>query len=249
MDLLQLRYFQVVARVEHMTKAAEELYIAQPSLSKTIHRLEKEIGVSLFDRQGRSIRLNQFGKVFLAYIDRLFHELEEGKRQVRDMAGLEHGEVSLVAASLHWLPDVLRSFQSQYPLVHFRFSHCGPSEMVPQLEAGTCDFCFPSAPLVRPGIKWKTLLIEDVLLVVPKDHRLAAYDSVPFSEIAQESIVIEKVGGDLRGLIDDFCQQAGFTPRITYEIDEPLALLEFASAHLGVTFIPAFGQRRVEEQS
>ena len=105
MDLLQLRYFRVVARVEHMTKAAQELFIAQPSLSKTIRRLEKEIGVPLFDQQGRTIRLNQFGKAFLEHIERLFRELEEGQREVRDMAGLEQGEVSLVTASLYWLPS------------------------------------------------------------------------------------------------------------------------------------------------
>ena len=249
MDLLQLRYFQVVARVEHMTKAAEELYIAQPSLSKTIRRLEKELGVSLFDRQGRSIRLNQFGRVFLEHLDTLFRALEEGQQQVRDMAGLEHGEVSLVAASLHWLPDLLHGFQSLHPLVHFQLSQCPPSEMVQQLETGACDFCFLSTPLLRPGIKWKTLLTEEILLVVPLHHRLAGHDSVPLREIAQENMVIEKAGGDLRDLIDDFCRQAGFTPRIAYEMDEPLALLEFAKAHLGVTFVPAFGKERIDERS
>ncbi len=80
MELLHLRYFRVVARLEHITKAAEELCIAQPSLSKTIRHLEQEVGVPLFDRPGRSIRLNQFGKAFLEHIETLFHELEEGQR-------------------------------------------------------------------------------------------------------------------------------------------------------------------------
>ncbi len=72
MELLQLKYFQTVARLEHMTKAAEELHIAQPSLSKTIARLEKDLGVPLFDRQGRQITLNSFGKVFLKRVERIF---------------------------------------------------------------------------------------------------------------------------------------------------------------------------------
>ncbi len=248
MDLLQLRYFQVVARVEHVTKAAEELFISQPSLSKTIRRLEKEVGVTLFERQGRSIRLNQFGKAFLEHINTIFYELEEGQRQVRDMAGLEHGEISLVAASLHWLPDLLHSFQLLHPSVHFHLSQRSPSEMPQQLETGACDFCFLSTPLLKPSIKWRTLLTEEILLVVPADHRFAKHSSILLSEVAHEAVVIEKVGDDLRDLIDNFCQQAGFAPRIAYEIDEPAALLEFVKAHLGVAFVPALGQKRIDEQ-
>ncbi|MBA2677196.1 MAG: LysR family transcriptional regulator [Ktedonobacteraceae bacterium] len=248
MDLLQLRYFQVVARVEHVTKAAEELSIAQPSLSKTIRRLEKEIGAPLFERQGRAIRLNQFGRAFLRHVEALFYELEEGQRQVRDMAGLEHGEISLVAASLHWLPELLHSFQLLHPSVHFHLSQRLPAEMPQQLETGACDFCFLSTPLIKSGFKWKTLLNEEILLVVPVDHRLAGQKSIPLREIADEPVVIEKVGGDLRGLLDAFYQQADLSPCIAYETNEPTVLIEFVKAHLGVTFSPAFGKKRIEEQ-
>ncbi len=248
MDLLQLRYFQVVARTEHVTKAAEELSVSQPSLSKTIRRLEKEIGVTLFDRQGRSIRLNQFGKAFLEHINTIFYELEEGQRQVQDMAGLEHGEISLVAASLHWLPDLLHGFQLLHPSVHFHLSQRLPSEMPRQLEMGTCDFCFLSTPLLKPNIKWKTLLTEEILLVVPTDHRFAKHSSIPLHAVVNEAVVIEKVGGDLRDLIEKFFQQAGFTLHIAYEVDEPMALLEFVEAHLGVAFVPALAQKRIDEQ-
>ena len=105
-------------------ESAEELFIAQPSLSQTIGRLEKEIGVPLFDRHGRVIRLNQFGKAFLEHVETLFRELEEGQRKVQDMAGLEHGEISLGAATVNWLPDLLRRFQAFYPSVRFHLSLC-----------------------------------------------------------------------------------------------------------------------------
>ncbi len=249
MELLQLRYFQTVAQREHMTKAAEELFIAQPSLSKTIRRLEKEIGVPLFDRQGRSVKLNQFGKAFLEHVESLFRELEEGQRQVRDMAGLEHGEVSLVATSLHWLPNLLHSFQLLYPSVHFRLSQCVPAEMSQQLQMGTCDFCFLSTPLLKPNIKWKTLLTEEILLVIPANHKLAKLSSISLREVAGEAVVIAKGGDDLRDLIDNFCRQAGFAPRIAYEIDEPAAILGFVKAHLGVAFIPALAQKQIEEEN
>lgn len=249
MDLLQLRYFQVVAHVEHVTKAAEELSIAQPSLSKTIRRLEKEIGVPLFDRQGRSVQLNQFGLAFLKHVETIFRELEEGQRQVRDMAGLARGEIALVAASVYWLPEVLHRFQHLHPSVHFQLSQRPLSEMPRLLETGACDLCFLSTPLIKPGIQWRPLRTEEILLIVPNEHRLAGRDSVPLSEVAREAVVIEKVGSGLRDLIDDFCQQAGFTPRIAYEIDEPAALYEFVKAHLGVSFTPALMRAQINQQA
>src|SRR5438309_3725141 len=107
MDLLQLKYFQTVARLEHMTQAARQLEIAQPSLSQTIARLEEELGVPLFDRQGRQIRLNQFGRTFLRRVERIFAELEDGRRELADLAGLEQGRVSLSMFSTPLLPDLL----------------------------------------------------------------------------------------------------------------------------------------------
>ncbi len=249
MDLLQLRYFQVVARTEHMSKAAEELYIAQPSLSKTILRLEKELGVPLFDRQGRSIRLNQFGKEFLEHVKQIFHELEEGKRKVRDMAGLEQGSISLIAASLSFFPDLLHSFQIAHPAVHFKLSQCMVSEMLPRLENGSCDFCFSSSPLLKHVIQWQPLHIGEILLVVPNGHRLAGRDTVPLRELADEGVVIEKVGHGLRDLIDGFFQQAGITPHIICEVDEPATILGFVKAGLGVAFAPELVKRQINERA
>jgi DNA-binding transcriptional LysR family regulator len=248
MDLLQLRYFRVVARREHMTKAAEELSIAQPSLSKTIRRLEKEIGVPLFDRQERSLQLNQFGKAFLEHIDAMFSELEEGQRKVRDMAGLEQGEVSLIAASLPWIPDLLHHFKALHPSIHFRLSQCAFAQIPQQLETGAYDFGFLSTPLVKPGIQWRSLLTEEIFLVVPSTHRLAGQKHIALREVAHEAVVIEKVGSGLRDLIDTFCQQAGITLSIPYEIDEPATLYEFVKAGLGVGFTPALMKKQANEQ-
>lgn len=247
MELLQLRYFRVVARIEHMTKAAEELFISQPSLSKTIRRLEREIGVPLFDRQGRSIRLNRFGEAFLAHVETLLRELEEGQRKVRDMAGLEHGEVSLAAASLNWLPGLLGRFQALHPAVQFQLSRCALSELPRRLETGACDFCFLSSPLIKPGVHWRPLLTHEILLVVSTRHRLARQGSIPLGAVSQEGVVLEKVDYGLRDVIDRFCHQAGFAPRVAYEVDEPTAILDFVKADLGVAFAPAAVRKQIQE--
>src|SRR5205823_197807 len=97
MDLLQLRYFQAVARHEHVSRAAEELRIAQPALSRSIARLEAELGVPLFDRRGRRVRLNRFGAMFLARAGRALDELDPGQLELRDAAGLAQGTVAVAA--------------------------------------------------------------------------------------------------------------------------------------------------------
>ncbi|MHB8148225.1 MAG: LysR family transcriptional regulator, partial [Vulcanimicrobiaceae bacterium] len=86
MELQQLAYFRVVARTEHFTQAAEELAITQPALSRAISRLERDLGVALFDHRGRSVRLNRYGRAFLRHAERALVALEEGRREVGDLS-------------------------------------------------------------------------------------------------------------------------------------------------------------------
>jgi LysR family transcriptional regulator, transcription activator of glutamate synthase operon len=248
MDMLQLRYFRAVARAEHMTKAAEELGITQPSLSKIIGRLEQELGVPLFDRQRRSIRLNKFGAAFLAHVERVCRVLEDGQRQVRDMAGLEQGEISLAAASLFWIPDLLQRFRARYPSVRFQLVQRPIADLVDRLETGASDFCFQSIPLTKAGIQWTTLLTDDIVLVVSGAHRLAGRGCIPLSAVADEAVVIEQVGSGLRDVVDYWCRRAAFTPRIVCEINEPAALLAFVKADVGVGFAPALMKKQIAAQ-
>lgn len=98
-------------------------------------------------------------------------------------------------------------------------------------------------------IQWRALLPQEILLVVPPSHRLAGQERVPLREVVHEAMVIEKAGIGIRDLIDTFCQQAGFTPRIAYVIDEPAALYEFVKAGLGVAFSPALMKKQISEHA
>jgi DNA-binding transcriptional LysR family regulator len=238
MELVQLSYFQVVARLEHMTRAAEELNITQPSLSKAITRLEREIGVPLFDRQGRGIRLNQFGVAFLGHVERVFRELAVATDEIRDLAGLEQGVVSMAAGALHWLPDVLRPFQAAHPAVRFRLFARSLGELHRLLATGESDFCFvPSNPAL-PSVRWRHLQTEDIFLVVPNGHRLADRASVALHEVAGDDLVLGKPGDVLREVMGGYFREAGFAPRVACEADEPAAVEDFVAASLGVAFIP-----------
>src|SRR5699024_1136655 len=153
MDLLQLKYFQTVARLEHISRAAEKLHIAQPYLSKVISRLEAELGVSLFDRKGRYIELNSLGKSFLKRVDTIFYELEESRRELTDMAGVDQGLISVAGTGLQFHRDLVVEFLKYYPDCKFRLIQATSREMVEKLDNTEIDFCFTSPPIVSNDIK------------------------------------------------------------------------------------------------
>ncbi|SEK99551.1 LysR substrate binding domain-containing protein [Paenibacillus sp. cl141a] len=153
MEMLQLKYFVTVARLEHMTKAAEELHIAQPALSKTISRLEENLGVPLFERQGRQIRLNPYGRAFLAKATAALQLLEEGRREVEDLAGLEHGRIHLALSNMEQLREPLRLFLREHPKVNFHIIQSSMEDMVQTIEHNEVDFFLTSMPVRHPDIR------------------------------------------------------------------------------------------------
>ncbi|UUZ91478.1 LysR family transcriptional regulator [Paenibacillus sp. P25] len=153
MESLQLKYFLTVARLEHMTKAAQELHIAQPALSKTISRLEEDLGTPLFDRDGRQIRLNPFGRAFLKKAKAALELLEEGRREVADLSGLERGRIHLSLSHMEQLREPLRLFLSLYPEANFHIRQSGMEDMEQFLESSEIDFWLTSMPVEHPGIR------------------------------------------------------------------------------------------------
>ena len=238
MELLQLSSFRVVARLEHMTRAAEELNVTQPALSRSISRLERELGVPLFDRHGRGLRLNQFGSAFLGHVDRIFRELDAATDQLRDLAGLEQGHVSLAAGALHWLPEVLRPFLAAHPGARFRLSQRSLPEMTRLLEDGEIDFCILPGPAPSLPVRWQELRTAPIVAVVPISHRLAGRASVRLGDLAGDEMILGKPGDVLREVMDGYFRQAGITPQVACEADEPGAVEDYVAAGLGVAFIP-----------
>lgn len=247
MELLQLKYFLTVARLEHMTHAAEELGIAQPALSQTIARLEKELGVALFDRLKRNIYLNHFGRAYRQHVERLFEELEQGRRDLSELADGRQGQVSVaLGAATHLLPDLLSTFRKEHPGVHFLLSQHQVNtitSLMQQLISRECDLCLSSPPLQQPDITSVPLLTEEILLAFPSTHPLAARSQIRLQEVAHEAFISLKPGQSLRDLTDSLCQQAGFRPWIVFESDEPSTIRGLIRAEQGIAFVPAVSWR------
>jgi DNA-binding transcriptional LysR family regulator len=238
MDLLQLEYFRTVAKYEHMTRAAEELHIAQPTLSKVIARLEEDLGVALFDRIGRQIKLNQYGKAFLYYIEKMFLEIEDGKRHLHDMLGNENSVISISFNNLYPFSKLLAGYLKLYPHTSIRQTIGSTQVMQQQLHSGAIDFCISSPPVEGDGIQSIPLFTEEVFLIVPHRHKFANRSSINLSEAADEPFIALKEGFGIRDLTESFCRQAGFTPNVVFESDVAINLIDMVNFNLGIALLP-----------
>lgn len=244
MELQQLLYFRKVAELQHFTRAAEELAVSQPALSRAVARLEEELGLQLFEREGRSVRLNRYGRVFLSRVERILQEVEASRHEMADLAGTERGTVAL--AFLHTLgvrlvPDLLRNFRREHPEIRFQMWQNASEVILGQLESGEIDLCLISAvPRAQsPGFGWAELFSEELYLMVPADHPLAGKGEAGLAEVADNDFISMKPETGLRQISDDLCREAGFTPRILFEGEEVATIRGLVDAGLGVAMIPA----------
>ncbi|TVT15774.1 LysR family transcriptional regulator, partial [Amycolatopsis rhizosphaerae] len=242
MDLNSLNQFLVVARLEHLSRAADELRVAQPSLSRTIARLESELGTPLFDRGGR-LRLNEAGKLFRGYVERSLGELEAGRRAVAEATSEGVRTVRLASETFLTLTGPLAAYKRAHPSVEVEL-HWSPAEdMARRLRAHDVDLCVASQPIEAEGLERMQLLDEAVGVATPPDHPLAARTSVSVEELAGQAFVTARKGHWQRRLLDRLFAARDLTPKIVCEVDELSAIADLIGAGLGIGLVPAFARQ------
>lgn len=241
MEWHQLQYFKAVAQLQHMTQAAQLLALSQPALSRSIAKLEEELGVPLFERTGKSLRLNRYGKLFLRSVDRATQAIEEGKQLLLDEASPDRGTVCLAflhSLGTHMVPELLRKFRAAHPHIQFKLYQNATSKLLEQLEEGEIDLCLSSPVLTGEQVEWSFLFSEELFVVVPQSHPLAKCKEVRLEEIAEEPLITFKKDYGLRILVDNLFQEVQIKPRITFEGEEIMTVAGLAEACLGVAIIP-----------
>ena len=243
MELHHLRYFEAVARHGHVTRAARELLIAQPSLSKQIQVLETELGVKLFNRVGRRIELSDAGHVLLPYARRILHDVQHARAALQQIGDLQRGHVALGASptvGTHLLPQALAEFTRQYPGIELELHQEGVARLVQLLEEGGVQLAVVSLALVGQHSKLEcaALFSEELVLAVAHDHPLAQRGAVRAGDVAGERFILYPTGYELRTLTLHLCQAGGFEPRIAIDGAEMDSVLRFAAAGLGIALVP-----------
>lgn len=233
MELLQLRYFLAVAESEHMTNTAKLLHIAQPALTQSIHRLEQELGVSLFERAGRGIRLSPAG----AYVrDRVKPAMETLENVARDVQLFQQGEQSVVRVGVHAASGVaidgIAAYSELNPHVSFEITQ---DERERHRDVIVTTITPRGSSTVENAVE-KTPFSERIGIAVPASSALG--DTASLADFANERFIALAGSRRFREVCDTFCARRAFTPHIAFESDNPLVVKKMIGLGLGVGFWP-----------
>ncbi len=239
--LLQLQYFKTLARVLHYTHAAAELHIAQPSLSYSIKELEKELGVKLFEKDSRHIRLTIYGEQFLPYAEQALAMLDEGVGVLRQMSNSAQQIVRLgyfhsISASL--IPAAMMGIygQEKNRSVRFQFTEAPSFDLFQMLKRGEIDLAFCLHQ--DEELESVTIMRQPLYLAVPEHHPLAKRESVCFEDFAREPIVMLDKPSSLRTQLDQVYARHGLAPDVVFEVRECNAALQYVALRFGVSVLP-----------
>jgi LysR family transcriptional activator of glutamate synthase operon len=243
MEMQQLRYFRVVAELQHVTKAATKLSVSQSAVSRAIRQMEEELGVPLFVRQGRAIVLTRYGAMYLEHVIRAQAALDSGERKLKEESGEQAGTISLGflgSLGTDMVPKLIRDFRRKYPLVKFNLIQRSAETMVDELMHGTIDLLF-SVPgmFPRSEISWTHLLDEEIVIALPERHRLAGRRSLRLQELTLEPFLTLTRGHTIRTIFDQACEKAGIEPHISFEGRDMGTLRGLIAAGLGVGLMPS----------
>jgi DNA-binding transcriptional LysR family regulator len=243
MNLRQLQYFRELAKIEHITQAAEKLSITQPSLSHAISELEKELGTFLFEKQGRNIRLTKYGKYFLTYVDNALEELEKGQKNLRELTSPGHGRIDLAfiyTLGAEIVPNMIKAFVSneEHKDISFSFHQGTTKSLISRLKEDRYDLAFCSFVENEPEIEFTPLVQQELVLVVPHDHPLATQDSIDLKDTAPYPFIFYSKKSGLRPIIDGLFAKVNITPNMICEVVEDSAIAGLVSINYGIAVMP-----------
>ena len=243
MNLYHLRYFVTLAHLEHYTKAAEILTITQPSLSHAISSLEKELGVKLFEKDGRNIVLTKCGQTFLTDIEQSLDKLDSSVKRLR-LAGLGEGriDIGMLRTLSDTVPKYVKDFLDIHPSKNIQFyfhtSTNLTSDIIRDLKDRRYDIAFCSRMENEPSIDFVPVDRQELVLIVPNGHPLADHDTIDLRETLPYPQICFSHHSGLRPVIDKLFEQCGGTPKADYFLEEEQAIAGLVSAGLGIAVVP-----------
>jgi DNA-binding transcriptional LysR family regulator len=241
MTLQQLNYFRVLAKIQHYTKAADILLIAQPSLSYSMSQLEKELNVELFERHGRKIKLSYAGEQFLKYVEKSLDILDEGTTMLKTLADSSMGEVTLgyiYSISSKFIPEMIKKFyeNNSNRLIKFSLVQNLSEQLLRDLKANKIQLAF--CPNPDKSFKCVKIFSQRLYLIVPKNHPFSQRKCISVSDMIDEPFVALNKNSSLRSTVDDIFTQYNFSPKIVFEAEECNAVISYVNLNFGISIVP-----------
>ncbi|WP_150273625.1 LysR family transcriptional regulator [Paenibacillus tepidiphilus] len=247
MEFRQLQYALQIAAERNFSRAADKLHIAQPSLSQQLSKLEKELGVVLFQRNTSSVELTYAGQVFVEKAGSILSAVELLRQEMSDISQLRTGSVvvgSMPITGAHLLPHVLPVFKRKYADVEITLLEDTSMNLEKLTAGGQTDLSLLSLPLDMPALTYEVLGEERIDLAVPAEHPLSVRQSsgerTKLEELKDEPFIVLKEGQGFRTMTMELCQAAGFEPRIVFESNNMETVQSLVAAGMGVTLVPHF---------
>jgi len=241
LDLKHLRFFCLVAELEHVTQAADKLMVSQPYLTQMINNIEEELGVDLFDHVGRKIKLNQLGIAFYVRSKKLLQDFEDAQIELKELAQHEERKVSIITNVGLYMPDLLESFHQHYPETIIYQSSARRKDIIASLDAGLVDFAICTPPIEEDeetSIKTQIVFTDESSVLCSPGHPLIKKGCILLEDLENEKLITSPVGFGMRDQIDMVFAQAKIHPRIVIESSDTSAVPEYVKAGLGFAIIP-----------
>ncbi len=245
MELNNLRYFYEAAKCGHITKAAENLHIAQPALTKSIKALEDELNIKLFYKAGRGVKLSEYGEFLKEKIEPIIDELDVLPVAIKNFTDLNENTVSInVLAASTITTDIIIKFKKIYPNVMFKMIR-KENETNADIEILTNAKNYDSFV----SVKKRALVEEKIHVAVPIESPLAKKEKIELIELKNSEFIALSGSRRFRPLCDAYCEYAGFKPRVTFESDSLIAVKNLIAAGVGVAFWPEFSWGKITHKN
>lgn len=221
MNLLHLEYFRELAHSEHVQETAKKLHVSASAISSGVKNLEQELGVCLFDRIGRNMRLNEYGKRFLPYVEEAFHALQQGVEDL-DAARLQHkNKVSFSVRDAAFWIGVFGRFNELHPDIYIRQIDSDPDPRGRLMDLADLDFMITDIDVQNERLDHCALHADTLVLAIPRDHPLAKENDKPRSifDFQQDTFFFRPKEDYFQQLVDARLTQIGFRPQKVMEME------------------------------
>jgi LysR family transcriptional regulator, transcription activator of glutamate synthase operon len=243
MELRQLRYLVALADERNFTRAAAREHIAQPALSQQIRRLEEEVGLALVERTTRHVAVTGAGEMLVGRARRILAEVESARTELQGLRGVQTGHVTVGAMHTMGPVDVslaLAIFHQRHPAVELTVREQSSEELAEMLRVDELDLAFLSVTerIESHGLGLHQLVSEELVVILPRGHRLGQRRRVRMAELADEQFISYREGARLRELLVSAGHHAGFEPQVKLESNESQRIRRLVERDMGVAILP-----------
>ena len=236
----QLKVFVEVARAGSMTRAAELVHLTTPAVSMHIRELESQLGVLLFDREGRSISLSTAGEYFLVHARRILAALREADHEMARLKKVESGQLSIgmVGPAEYFVPRMLALFRDEHPGIEMRLQvAAGRDALVAMIKAGDVDLVVTGRPPKELATRAEAFAAHPMVFIAPPDHPLCGRPDLPVTTLAPYPLIVREDGSGTRNAMQQFFAEQRFRPHITMEMSSNETIKQAVMAGMGLSFL------------